>query len=293
MTSESLPSWKISQRPEMSREQFSLWQSMIETRTGMQFPQQRKTFMQSSVRTRMREIQCDSFQRYFEMLQSGPTAEKEWGILTDRLTVQETHFFRHPESYDFVQDKVRQRLNADNHEKTIQAWSVGCSTGEEPYSLAITLDEQIKAANPDNNRAFGITATDLSLPALNKAQQGVYQNQAITRQINSARQQRYFDTYSRTHMQIKPYLKDRICFARINVLDLKTVPFNELDIIFCQNLLIYFNPQRRHEIVSHLADRLTLGGVLVLGLGEVTNYTNPILEKVNSNNVLAYIRHHH
>ena len=293
MASKSLHNWNKSKPPEMSGEQFSLWQSMIESRTGMQIPEQRKTFLQSNVRTRMSEIKCSSFQRYFEILQSGPVAEEEWGILTDRLTVQETHFFRHSESYDLVQNQVRQWLNADHYEKPIQVWSVGCSTGEEPYSLAMTLDEQTKAANPHNSHAFGITATDLSLPALTKAQQGIYQNQAITRQINLARQQRYFNQCDSTHMQIKPYLRDRICFARINVLDLKTVPFNELDIIFCQNLLIYFSRQRRHEIVSHLAERLTVGGIMLLGLGEITDYTHPKLEKVPSNNVLAYMRHNH
>ncbi|MBL4607554.1 MAG: protein-glutamate O-methyltransferase CheR [Pseudomonadales bacterium] len=285
--------WKHSHPPEMDDEQFSLWQTAIEVRTGMQIPEQRRTFLKTSIRTRMKEIHCDSFQSYYEQLQTGPSSEQEWTILTDRLTVQETHFFRHQPSFDLAKEKTKEWFTKDPNKKSVQAWSVGCSTGEEPYSLGITLDEQIHSMHLGNDHYFGITATDISMPALNKAQAGIYKEKKITRQISEARQKKYFDQQNDHNFQVKPLLKERVCFARINVLDLSASPLNDLDIIFCQNMLIYFSRWRRREIVNHLASRLQVGGIIILGLGEVMDWANPKLERVPSDKVLAFMRHCH
>lgn len=276
--------------PEMNEEQFHLWQTLIETRTGMYIPVQRHAFLQSSIRLRMKEIQCDSFESYYEQLQGGSASDQEWVILVDRLTVQETHFFRHPPSFDLVRNKTREWFVNDREKKSIQVWSVGCSTGEEPYSLAMALDEQIHAMHLAMDHYFGVTATDLSMPALSKARNGTYKSKKVEQQISSDRQKRYFEYVDEKHMQIKSALKERICFARINVLDLGSVPFDGLDIIFCQNVLIYFSRWRRREIVNHLAKCLLPGGIIVLGLGEVMDWNNPQLVRIESDQVLAFMR---
>ncbi len=293
MSGDSFLQWEHSNPPEMDDEQFSLWQTAIEVRTGMQFPEQRRIFLQSSIRTRMKEIHCDCFQSYYEQLQIGPSSEQEWTVLTDRLTVQETHFFRHPPSFELAKEKVREWFINDPDKKSVQAWSVGCSTGEEPYSLAITLDEQIQAMHLSKDHYFGITATDLSMPALNKANTGIYKEKKVKQQISETRQKAYFDQLENHNFQVKPLLRERICFARINALNLSATPLKDLDIIFCQNMLIYFSKWRRREIVNHLANRLQVGGIMILGLGEVMDWTNPKLKRVPSDKVLAFMRHCH
>lgn len=288
---DSLPvNWKSALPPEMDDEQFSLWQTLIEVRTGMQMSEQRRTFLQSSIRTRMNEIHCDSFQSYYQQLQTGPSAQQEWTILTDRLTVQETRFFRHPASFDLVKARVAERFAKDAGKKSIQAWSVGCSTGEEPYSLAIAIDEQIKAMHLEADHFFGITATDLSMQALNKARQGKYKEKNVHQQLSNIRINRYFDRLEENDYQVKASLQERVCFARINVLDLNAVPLSNLDFVFCQNMLIYFSKWRRREIVNHLASRLQEGGVIVLGAGEIMDWKHPQLERVPSEEVLAFER---
>lgn len=275
---------------ELNEEQFHLWQSLIEKRTGMHIPVQRQVFLQSSLRLRMKEINCDSFDAYYVQLQAGRESEQEWSILVDRLTVQETHFFRHPPSFELVSDKVREWFVNNTDKKSIQIWSVGCATGEEPYSLAMLLDEKIHAMHLAKDHYFGVTATDLSMPALDKARLGIYKSKKVEQQVSAAKRKRYFDYVDDKHVQIKPMIKERICFARINVLDLENVPFTDLDIIFCQNVLIYFSRWRRREIVNQLAKRLLPGGIIVLGLGEVMDWSHPQLVRVDSSQVLAFMK---
>lgn len=293
MSDKSVPQWKHGSQPEMDDEQFSLWQTAIEVRTGMQIPAQRRTFLQSSIRTRMKEIHCNSFEGYYEQLQTGPQSEQEWTTLVDRLTVQETHFFRHQPSYDLAKEKAKQWFTEDLNKKSLQVWSVGCATGEEPYSLAITLDEQIRAMHPGGDYYFGITATDLSMPALNKASTGIYRGKKILQQVSETQRENYFDRLEDGDFQVKPQIKERICFARINVLNLNTAPIKDLDIIMCQNLLIYFSRWRRREIVNHLANRLQIGGIIILGLGELMDWVHPKLKRIPSDKVLAFTRHCH
>lgn len=276
--------------PELSEEQFHLWQTLIEKRTGMHIPTQRQVFLQSSLRLRMKEIHCDSFDSYYAQLQEGRVSEQEWSVLVDRLTVQETHFFRHPPSFELVRNKMREWFVDNPDKKSIQVWSVGCATGEEPYSLAMLLDEQIHAMHLAADHYFGVTATDLSMPALGKARKGIYKSKKVEQQISSAKRKRYFDNMDEKHVQVKSLLKERICFARINVLDLDAVPFNDLDIIFCQNVLIYFSRWRRREIVNQLAKRLVTGGIIVLGLGEVMDWSHPQLVRLDSDRVLAFMK---
>ena len=126
----------------------------------------------------MREIGLSDYEAYYEQLMAGPVAEREWAILVDRLSVQETSFFRHPSSFALVRSHLAERLLKDRKTKSLHLWSVGCSTGEEPYSLAMQLDAQLQELKrPDVY--FGITATDISLPTLARARIGKYSERRL------------------------------------------------------------------------------------------------------------------
>lgn len=278
--------WNLKNVPEMDDEQFQLWQALLEDRTGMQLGEKRKSFLQTSLSTRMRELGCSSYEQYFQHLQDGPNAELEWTTLVDRITVQETHFFRHKNSFDLVRDHVVSMI-AERSIKSLNLWSVGCSTGEEPYSLAMLIDEINTLFGV--NIYFGITATDLSMPALNKARAGIYSERRLYG-IETRRKNKYFEALENNNYQVIPAIRDRICFARINVLQLDSVPMENLDVIFCQNLLIYFRRWRRRDIVNRLVERLAPGGLLVLGLGEMTDWLHPELKRIPYENTLAFTR---
>ena len=279
--------WSLRRTPDMDEAQFSQWQALLEHRTGITLSPERRSFLETNLGIRMREIGCPSYQAYYEKIVSGPDAIVEWATLVDRLTVQETRFFRDPDAFRLVSDYVLTRPREQLRRRPLEAWSVGCSTGEEPYTLAMVLNECMNqlALKP----LFGVTGSDISQPAIEKARRGQF-NARKLQGVEETLKQRYFRPAERNTVEVVDSLRERVCFARLNVLDLDTAPMHGMNIIFCQNLLIYFRRWRRREIVSRLAECLAPGGLLVLGQGEITGWHPPGMQRVPSEHVLAWIR---
>ncbi|BAP12958.1 MAG: methyltransferase [Alcanivorax borkumensis] len=282
--------WSIKRMPTMNAEQFQLWQTLLEDRTGMTLSNERKTFLETSLNMRMRELGIEDYETYYEHLVMGSTQSRvmEWSVLVDRLTVQETSFFRHPGSYALVEEFSQRFMAEQPGGASLDVWSVGCSTGEEAYSLAIIINEQFSTS--EQKLFYGITATDISLPTLAKARKGEYAARRVL-QVDPLIRQKYFTPSNNGQtVEITRDLRERICFARLNVLDLSTAPINNMDLIFCQNMLIYFRRWRKRQILNRLAERLALGGILILGPGEVTDWQHPDLERVHFADTLAFRR---
>ena len=280
--------WSL-QKAELNDEQFTRWRNLLEDRTGMQISIERKSFLETSLNIRMREIGCTSYDTYYEKLMSGLAGEVEWATLVDRLTVQETSFFRHPGSYELVSNYCHS-LYHEQGRKHIELWSVGCATGEEAYSLAMVMEDLV--SQQEERHYYGITATDISLPALSKAREGVYNIRKLER-VEQRYVQQFFESYERGRCRVVPRLKDRVCFAQINVLDLRQAPVQNVDVVFCQNLLIYFQSWRKKDIVTHLADRLAPGGIMVLGVGEVIDWQRSDMERIQYKDTLAFVKRNH
>lgn len=279
--------WSLRQLPAMDEAQFQQWRTLLEHRTGMSLAFNRKSFLETNLGIRMREIGCGSYQAYYEKIVSGPESVVEWAILVDRLTVQETRFFRDPDAFRLVSDYIMTRPREVLKRRPLEAWSVGCSTGEEPYTLAMLLNENMQHLGLPP--LFGVTGSDISKPVIDKAQRGLFNARKLNGMEDSLKS-RYFRPGEHNTMEIVDNIRERVCFTRLNVLDLKRAPMQGMNIIFCQNLLIYFRHWRRREIVTRLAEHLAPGGLLVLGQGEVTGWQPPGLQRVPSENVLAWIR---
>jgi len=286
----ALEDWGIKPVVPISDEQFALWQGLIETRTGMIFTQTRRPFLEISLSTRMREIAVDDYDVYYELAVSGARGEREWLVLVDRLAVQETSFFRHASSYALVEYHLQQLL-AQPQLTDINLWSAGCSTGEEPYSLALLVEDLLKTTHRQDVY-YGITATDISLPTLAKAKLGIYNERKLHGIPEKMREQYFHPLANHRDWQVDETLKARVAFAQLNLMELDKAPFGDMDVIFCQNVLIYFRRFRKRDVVSHLAARLQVGGILVLGVGEVMDWQHPLLERVDYPDTLAYRRIH-
>jgi chemotaxis protein methyltransferase CheR/type IV pilus assembly protein PilK len=273
----------------MDAEQFQLWQALLEERTGMTLAPERKAFLETSLNIRMRELGLENYDTYYQQLVVGATEARamEWSILVDRLTVQETSFFRHPGSFALVEEFVNRFAAEHTGGATLNAWSVGCSTGEEAYSLAMLIQERF--AGHDKQLFYGITGTDISLPTLAKARHGLFARRRAM-QVDPALRERYFEEADDQRLRVSATLRERVCFAHLNVLDLDQAPMDNMDLIFCQNMLIYFRRWRKRQIVTRLAERLAPGGLLVLGPGEVTDWHHPELERVSFPDTLAFRR---
>jgi len=276
--------------PGMDDREFERWASLLEKRTGVVVPLTRKAFLVTSVRGRMRETARTSFEEYFADLQKVPEGAIEWTTLVDRLTVHETHFFRHPPSFDLIVKEWLPRAMS-GAQGALHAWSVGCSSGEEAYTLAMVLDRNIAAAKTAKTSKvyFGVTATDVSLPALAVGRAGLYPQQKIE-EIPEDYRERYCEPLDGDTFRIAEALRKRVGFASFNLLDVAHASLKRLDLIFCQNVLIYFARERRRELLAAFANLLKPGGLLVLGSGEVTNFAHAKLKRVENRNVLAFLR---
>ncbi|WP_152389863.1 CheR family methyltransferase [Azotobacter salinestris] len=281
--------WAMKTSAEMSAAEFRDWQRLLEQRCGLVLDEQRKRFLQIGLSARMGELGLSDYASYYRRVIDGPRGALEWLQLLDRLTVQETCFFRHAPSFALLERYLRARLAADGMQRPWAFWSVGCSTGEEPYSLAITAMEVLGGEVAAPAERFGVTATDISRSALEKLGRGLYPALKLER-LDATLRERYFTAHPDGRYRILPGLASRVCGTRLNVLDLAKAPMSGMDVIFCQNLLIYFRRWRRREILNRLAERLAPGGLLVIGVGEVVGWQHPDLVPVADPLVLAFTR---
>jgi chemotaxis methyl-accepting protein methylase len=264
---------------------YEQWRALIEQRTGLQLADHLRTYLQGGLNRRMKLLNIDDYEQYLDYVTDDRNGIREWSELVDTLTVQETQFFRHPDSYSFIETYLETLIEKDQKTRTIEMWSVGCSTGEESYSLAMLAEQTLSEA--EREISYGVIGTDISLSAISNAKLGTYKARKA-----EWIPERYHDCYQQLDntIKIKQSIADRVCFARVNILDLDRVPIRDMDIIFCQNLLIYLRKWRRKEVVNKLSERLKVGGILVLGLGEVTDWCHPKLRQVDCRNVLAFER---
>ena len=272
--------------PSMDDTEFARWASMLEKRTGVVVPLTRKAFLVTSVRARMRETGRSNFGDYFAALQTVPEGAIEWTTLVDRLTVHETHFFRHAPSMNFIAEQWLPSV-LKSVANGLHAWSVGCSSGEEAYTLAMVLHRHLPARK-GSKAYFGVTATDVSLPALAVGRAGLYPTTKLEEIPNEY--QTYCEAVDGDSFRIVESLRKRVGFAQFNLLDASRSPLKRLDLIFCQNVLIYFARDRRRELLGALANLLKPGGLLLLGPGEVTNFAHAGLKRVEHRHVLAFTR---
>lgn len=279
--------WSLRPLAEMSSAEFHDWQTLLEERSGMVVSEQRRSFLQANLSTRMREVGVADYASYYRQVTAGPRGAVEWSTLMDRLTVQETRFFRHPPSFAFLSAYMQQRRQSRDDARPWSLWSVGCSSGEETYSLAICAAEALTCSGGDAR--YGVTGTDISLSALGRSRDGIYSRRRLE-QVEPELRGQYFQALSDDRFQVIPSLAARVCFARLNVLELAGAPMSDMDVIFCQNLLIYFRRWRRREILSRLVERLAPGGLLVIGAGEVVGWQHPDLVPVADSQVLAFTR---
>lgn len=280
----------------MEAKEFALWQALLEKRTGLWLPESRKAFLVAALSRHMREQGIGEYKELYSELDMGAISIIDWASLVDSLTVHETCFYREHASLNMVTNYCRNKA-LDQFQKTpdkpqhIQIWSVGCSTGEEVYTLAIEMDKlNIGLKEACGKEAYyGVTGVDISYPSLAVAREGIYAAKQLDF-VPQASKNFYFSRLADEYYQVKQPIKQRTCFIQSNILDLDSTVNQEYDVIYCQNVLIYFRQKRKEELIEQLSKRLKVGGLLVLGHGEVTSIDNQRLTRVDNKHCLAYLR---
>lgn len=283
-----MSTWSYQAPPELTDEQYARWQALLEQRTGICFLQH-KSILQKGLSQRMREVGAENYEQYFDQVSAVPDGAVEWAQLVDRISVKETSFFREPLSYELLKNYLLQRLDRQGGSTgyTLDIWSVGCSTGEEPYSLAMTASDIIDFLGM--NVFMGVVATDISPSALNVARKGVYSARKVER-LPLAMQKRYFQRRNEKEFEVRPAVRQQLCFVQGNILQLRNAPVVAMDVIFCQNVMVYFRQEKKHQVMNDLVTHLKPGGILLIGPGEVNGWSHPQMKRTSDDSVQAYIK---
>lgn len=273
----------------MSDDEYALWLTLLEERTGITLPELRKSFLLSKLSIRMQELGINEYKSYFAYVTHGKAGRVEWETLVDRLTVHETRFFRDTQALSLIKQAYLENLNFENNTPNIHIWSVGCATGEEPYSLMMYIDRYMTDRN--EKCYLAVTASDISHDALAAGKKAQYHRNRFTNvpteYINS-----YMEEVDKEHYLVNESLRKRICFNRLNLLNLDSSSVGKMGIIICQNVLIYFKRETRLMIINQLVEHLVPGGLLILGAGEITSWQHPEMSSMQYDGVLAFQRNH-
>ncbi|MFH0920622.1 MAG: protein-glutamate O-methyltransferase [Fibrobacterota bacterium] len=250
---------------ELSEQEFGLISKLVYERCGISLPPHKKVLVKSRLGKRLRSLEFTSFKRYYEYV-VGDESEKELVEMLDAVSTNVTQFFRENLHFDFLRDNVIPCLKEDvktGECDKIRIWCAACSTGEEAYSLAITFFEQWPEITSHD---FMILGTDISTHVLKIAEQAVYDEEKMA-SIPPNIRLKYFERTGGLY-RVKDFVRKKILFRRLNLVS-NDFPFkNPINVIFCRNVLIYFDKPTQQGVIRKFHQYLAEDGYLFLGHSE-------------------------
>ncbi|MCI6662993.1 MAG: protein-glutamate O-methyltransferase [Treponema sp.] len=258
------------QQKTLSETEFRKIASYIEKNVGIKMPPEKRLMMQSRLTSRLKALQLDSFKQYIDYVFSGKdTDNHEIIMMIDAMTTNLTEFFREPQHFDFMRNVALPEYAAQGRGK-IKLWSAGCSTGQEPYTLSMVMSEFIRQNPTSSIRDYSVLATDISTKVLDKAASAIYPMDAV-RGIPTEIMHQYFlkgKNPSNPSVRLKQEIRNRVNFMRLNFMDDDYGFRDTLQIIFCRNVLIYFDKTNQERVINQFLRYLEPGGYLFLGHSE-------------------------
>jgi len=252
---------------EMTDRDFDQIRSLASEFTGISLSTQKKEMVYSRLARRLRALDISEFSDYISYLKSHE--RQELGNFVNSITTNLTSFFRENHHFDYLKSTVVPELAREHKaDKKIRVWSAGCSTGEEPYSIAMTLAEVPEF--PSSSWDVRVLATDLDTSVLNHAKQGRY-NFSRIEGIDTTRRNKWFNQHQEGNkdvFQVSDKIKNNITFNQLNLMNSSWPMSGRFDVIFCRNVVIYFDKPTQRKLFDRYADLLNEGGYLFIGHSE-------------------------
>ena len=265
----------------ISQKNFEQLSRYIYDYSGIKMPPTKKTMLEGRLRRRLRATNIDTFDEYCEYLFKHDGLETEAVHLMDAVTTNKTDFFREPKHFEHMVDKGLPALIADGHRR-LRIWSAAASIGAEAYTIAMVMEEFLRTRN---SLDYSILATDLSTEVLRIARRGVYPKSMIA-PVEAPLRKRYVMEArdpERDEVRIHPKLRAKVGFARLNLMDEKYEVGDKAQIVFCSNVLIYFDKPTQQKVLRRLCDNLVSGGFLYVGHSEtITGLDLPVKQVANT-----------
>ena len=257
----------------LSERVFQKLGTFIERKYGIKMPPIKRIMLESRLQKRLRALKLKSFEEYSKFVFNSDHGRNELVNMVDLATTNKTDFFREPHHFDFLLKNALPallELYGSGQRRPLRLWSAGCSTGEEPYTLAMALSEH--AGNTPGFR-FDILASDLSTSVLEAGRDAIYSQEKVD-PIPYAMKRKYLlrsrDRESNL-VRMTPDIRSKVRFEQMNFMDEHYSTADKMDIIFCRNVIIYFDRPTQRRILSRLAENLIPGGYLFVGHSETLN----------------------
>jgi chemotaxis protein methyltransferase CheR len=255
-------------KAQLSQEEFDKLSRFIYKESGIKMPPVKRVMLQSRLQKRLRELNMTTFKDYIDYVFSKDGLNGEIIHMLDVVSTNKTDFFREPVHFDFLSNTVlpefvQQRAGS----RTIKVWSAGCSSGEEPYTISIVMAD-FAEKNPGFD--FSIIGTDISTQILQKAVDAVYKEERVTIIPLETKRKYFLRSKDRVNPTVKVNsdLRKRVRFGRLNFMDNYYDIPETFDIVFCRNVLIYFDRETQEKVINKLCDKLRPGGYFFLGHSE-------------------------
>lgn len=271
----------------LSLDTFHQLRDLIYEKCGIFYADNKKYLVENRLTRRLEEYGFKTFEEYLYFLKYDTQRNHELSFLYDSITTNETSFFRNPPQLEAFEKGVLplvvENLRKSSNSK-LRIWSAACSTGEEPYTLAIMLLENRVIMSGISTE---IMASDISEGVLSSARKGIYGNNSV-RNTSKYHIDKYFIINSDTYT-VKPEVKNMVKFSNINLYDqLKMKTMKGFDVIFCRNVLIYFDDKAKKQIIASLYDSLNPNGYLFIGHSETLHNISRAFKLVNFNRMPVY-----
>jgi chemotaxis protein methyltransferase CheR len=272
---ESLKPFEV--RARLTASEFQQLASLVYAQCGINLTDGKGVMLESRLSKRLRVLQLGTFKEYIEYLTSKDGLENELVHMIDVVTTNKTDFFREPHHFDYLKNVLLPNfINENGTSRPYRIWSAACSSGEEPYTLAMVLQD---FAMIENGFSYSILASDISTHVLQKAAQAIYNLDHVAT-VPLVSKQRYLLKSKETEkptVRVVPQLRNKVQFTRINLMDSVLDVDGEMDAIFCRNVLIYFDRKTQLEVINKLSQKLRPGGFLFIGHSEsLHNFDLPI-----------------
>ncbi len=255
------------QKSQLTDKDFKRFSEFIYKEVGIKLPNSKKTMIEARLQKRMRALSIPTHSQYVEFLFSEQGMESELIHLIDVVTTNTTDFFREPMHFEFLASQILpQWLAANGAARALRLWSAGCSIGMEPYTLAMVLTE---FANKNSGFKYSLLATDISTQALEKAVKAIYEEERVAPVPHEMKTKYLLRSKDRKKrlVRIVPELRKKVEFRRLNFMEPFSFP-EPKDIIFCRNVVIYFDKPTQEVLFNKFCKQLKPGGHLFIGHSE-------------------------
>ncbi|WP_312936024.1 protein-glutamate O-methyltransferase CheR [Pseudomonas sp.] len=248
---------------------FEQFRVFLEKACGILLGDNKQYLVSSRLNKLMEQQGIKSLSELTQRIQTQPRSGLREQVV-DAMTTNETLWFRDSYPFEVMKNRVIPEFIKHNPGQRLRIWSAACSSGQEPYSLSMTIDEFERSNLGQLKMGAQIVATDLSSLMLNNCRTGEYDSLAIARGLSPDRLQRYFDSKGAGRFAVKPPIRSRVEFRSFNLLD-SYAALGKFDVVFCRNVLIYFSAQVKKDILMRIHGTLKPGGYLFLGASEALN----------------------